>query len=876
MKLKLSMAIISLLIGCLFASPLLAQTVVFPANFEQQVQAEYNALADKEVTYDKYLEYKRRVFIEQSNIATGVAALYNGCANGNTICGNGDFESGLNTAEWSGAFGSISSAAPNANPATMTAGFSALNLPFGNASGRHTLVQAGNDPITGVSMVAPGGSTQALRLGNSAAGSGTELISKRIAVVAGQTSLSFMYAAVLQLAAGHTTDQQATFRVRVVDCATGLELLNVCNLGNNSSQISPNISNPFFLTSTVNPSVVYTPWMCAQLNLAAHIGKTVSIQFITEDCSLSGHFGYVYLDNFCTATNCSSGNVSVRSNPDCGPGQICVSYSLPQSNGQTGTAQLSLSLYQNGVLLQTLNSPLLSSGSNYCFSITPAGIPGINDNLLGYDFTVTGNFAISGFSLAPITAGNPPTGQVNGQNNDALIYCVNQCCPGNNLIKNPGFELGNQSFASSYSYQAAVAANSVSTGRYGIMTSAQGLAVSPTWNVNCPSNGRHLYVNGATGLTTAPKIVWQQGVTITNGKFYKFCVDMKNLPQCGFDVKPKVNVKFTLPGFDITNRVINVPAGACNWQSVNQVITAPSGAGTTLLVITITLDETGIGDGNDLALDNFTLVEIPQVPQSDVLFNISYINPTATTVGVSATPLVWPVRRDCGYYWSVEEVTGANNTTVANTGVYNPSQWWGPYPNTFPGYNGTNVLSGVSAGVFDINKRYRIVYGRWCECEAWNSRGFIIDVRNRQAVVDDKYVLSPEQIAAIMASPSSASSSRGTATAVAEKPASGAPIAVTAAKAVSPITAQVMPQSIQVYPNPANDQLTVVLPRGSAGGQVALYDAKGVAVKRIPIGDKRDRLSIDIGQLGNGTYVVQFIAANGVAGGKEKFVKIGK
>jgi hypothetical protein len=863
MKLKQLVAAACFFICFLFANQVFAQ-VVFPPTFEQDVLTEYNALAQKEISYDKFLVHKRTAFIEQSNITAGLAALYNGCTNGNTVCGNGDFESGLNTAEWSGAYGSISSGAPNANPATMTAGFSALNLALNDFNAHHTLVTAGNDPITGISMVAPGGSTRALRLGNSAPGYGTELISKRITITAGQTSLSFTYAAVLQLAdiSGHNTDQQPTFRVRVVDCATGLELPNVCNLGNNSNQISPNISNPFFTSIQYGgETLMYTPWMCAQLNLSAHIGKTVTIQFITEDCSWGGHFGYAYLDNFCTATNCSSGSLAVRSNTDCGPGQICVGYTLPQSNGQSGTVQLALNLYQNGVLLQTINGPTLGSGSSYCFSVNPAAITGINDNLAGYDFTVTGNFAINGFTLAPITVGNPPTGQVNGQNNDALIYCITQCCPGRNLIKNPGFELGNQQFSTAYTYQPLIAANSVSTGRYNVMTSAQGLTVSPTWNVNCPSNGRHLYVNGATGLLTT-KIVWQQIITVNSGKFYKFCVDMKNLPQCGFDVKPKVTVKFSVPGFDINNQVINVPAGACNWQSVNQVVSIP--AGTTSLTITIILDETGIGDGNDLALDNLTLVEIPQVAQSEVLFNVNFVNVTATTFGLSATPVAWPLGRGCGYYWEVQEVTGANNDIVPGTAVYNPSQWWGLYPNTFTGYNGTNVLVGNNAGVFNINKKYRIVYGRWCTCEAWNSYAVIVDPLNRLALRDDKYVIPPAQIAAIVSNLGNVARTAQATVPTVEKRANTVPATTMANK------------RMQVYPNPANHELVVLLSQGNTAGQLVMYDARGAVVSRIPVGDKKDRQLVDISQLKGGTYIVQFITANGTIAGREKFVKLEK
>jgi Secretion system C-terminal sorting domain len=856
MKLKQMISAAGFFIFCLFANQGLAQTLL-PANFQQNVQTEYNAMTPKEITYDKYYQSKLSAFIASDRILAGLDGAFNGCAAGNTACGNGNFESGLNTAEWSGAYGFLFDG-PNANPATMTAGFSPLNLPLNDENARHTIVTAGTDPITGVSLVAPGGSTKALRLGNSVNGYGTELISKRITVTAGQTILSFSYATVLQFPTAHATDDQPTFRVRVIDCATGQDLSNVCNLGNNSNEVIANQNNPFFTTIQYQGEpLVYTQWLCAQINLSQHIGKTVSILFINEDCALGGHFGYTYLDNLCTTSNCSTGTVSVGSRPSCGPGQICINYTLPQINGQTGTTQIALRLYQNGVLVQTLNSPVLSTGTSYCFTVNPTSIPSINTSLAGYDFVATGNFAINGFSLAPIAVGNPPTGQMAGQNNDVNIFCINQCCPGSNLIANPGFELGNQSFTSAYTFQPVIAANTVGIGRYGVMTSAQGLTVSPAWNVNCPTFGRHLYVNGATGQSTAPKLVWQQTVTVSQGKYYKFCVDMKNLAQCAFDVKPKVNVNFSIAGFNLTNRIINLPPfPSCFWLPLDQIIKVPAGSGTTTL--TIRLDETGISDGNDLAIDNISLVEIPQVPQSQVLFNVNFINVTATSFGLSATPLLWPAPDKCSYSWEVAEVD-ANNQIVPGTAVFNPDEWKDLYPNTFPGYKGTDQLSGSNDdGVFDINKRYRIIYRLQCPCEGENSYAVIVDPKNKTQFVSSFSSLAEngQSIQGFINSNELMKALQKT--------------------AAAPIAGEAKATAMQVYPNPANDDLIIVLPKDNAAGQLIIFDAQGTVINRAPVASKQNRKHVNISALSAGNYVVQFTPADGAATERQKFVKLGK
>ncbi len=850
---------------CMLAERSFSQATL-PSNFQQTVQADYNALPVKEVTYQKYYDYRVDMYMRQSAIAANASVAYNGCDEVNTPCGNGDFESGLNQAEWDGAFGSISASAPNAIPSTMTEGFSAPGLLLSDVNARQTIVGVGNDPITGLSTVAPGGSTKSLRLGNSVNGSGTELISKRITVTASQTIISFQYAAVLQNPSDpnnpHNADQQPTFWVRVIDCATGQELQNVCNLGNNTNMIIANqstLTNPFFTTIQFNGEpLVFTPWMCAQINLSQHVGKTVCIQFINEDCAFSGHFGYTYLDNICAATNCPTGSITLARNPACGPGQICFNYSLPAANGQTGNVQIALGIYQNGNLLQTINSPVLSSGTSYCFSVTPSSVPGINESLLGYDFIATANFAINGFQLAPIVVGNPPNGQVSGLNNDGLIYCIDQCCPGRNMVRNPGFELGNQYFLSAYNYTGAVSPGSVSTGKYGVLTSSQALTVSPTWDVNCTANGRHLIVNGATGLS-GTRIVWSQSVNVERGKNYKFCVDMKNLPQCGFDVKPRVNVLFTLPGFDLTNQVINVPAGACNWQSVSQVITTPAGSGTFAMGITISLDETGIGDGNDLALDNITLVEIPQVANSEVLVNINLINVTASSFGVSATPVSWPVGRGCGYYWEVSEID-ANNNNIGTTAVYNPSQWWGAYPNKFVGYNGTSTLSGSNAGVFDITKKYRIIYARWCTCEAWNSTSWIYDPKNGKNagfVKEEIQMVTPTRSATIMKG-GVPTSFQGT-----ENPKAD----------VSKIINE-KSSSMRVYPNPVTDKLAVILPAGARGGELSIYNVRGEIVLKAAVNSTDTEKQVNTAKLSPGAYVIQYNGDDGKIVQREKFIKL--
>lgn len=854
---------LSIWVFLLCLGPSIQAQVVFPPDFEQTVRRDYAQLSDPEETFDAYFSYRKTAFIDKYNIEHRLAGAYEPCQGNHTPCGNGDFESGLDTNEWSGAYG-VYANYPNA----LTDGFSPLNLALSNSNARQTLVGVGNDPLTGISQVAPGGSTQAIRLGNTAVGRGVELISKRFTVMPGQTIIGFQYAVVLQKPTGHANGNQPKFFVRVIDCADGSELRDVCNLGNNSNMVIADEDNPFFMSTTYDDDELkYTDWMCAQINLSQHVGKTVTIQFINMDCLLGQHFGYTYLDNVCVTTNCKTGDVRLRGVPACGPGRICVDFNLPESNGTTGTAQIDLQIYQGGSLIHTMQSPSFIAGSNYCFYVDPAQIPGINTNLAGYDFAIVGNFGINGISLAPITIGNPPDGQTAGQNNDVGISCITQCCPGRNLIKNPGFELGNQSFGTAYIHQPSISLSSVNTGRYAVMTSAQGLQVSPTWDVNCSTNGNHLYVNGATGLTGS-RVAWYQNVTVERGKIYKFCVDMKNLPQCGFDIKPIVSVQFSVPGFDITNQVIDVPSGNCNWQSVNQVLTMPAGTGQFSMSIRILLDETGIGDGNDLAIDNLTLVEIQQTPLNEVLFNIPYINVTPTSFGLSGEPLA-PLGEGCGYFWEVSEID-ANGNNIPGTTVTNPSQWWGQFPNTFNGYNGSSTLVGNMPGVFDISKSYRIIYGRWCECTGWNSYAHELIPNPRATITEpmliikkENYPVSVDKIAAAIRQLKAQSAVKQKSNAAMEKSQVNRAVAETQRV-----------KEMRVYPNPADDQLTVILPESPAQSVITVYNSLGAEMARIPVEKNAQKKLIITKQFSPGTYFIQYRTKEGRLIGSERFIRM--
>jgi hypothetical protein len=86
----------------------------------------------------------------------------------------------------------------------------------------------------------------------------------------------------------------------------------------------------------------------AEIDLSGQVGKTVTVQFLTEDCALGGHYGYAYVDNFCgLCDDPSSGSIKFAqaASTNCGPGKLCFDYTLRTAGNQTGTIQATLAIY---------------------------------------------------------------------------------------------------------------------------------------------------------------------------------------------------------------------------------------------------------------------------------------------------------------------------------------------------------------------------------------------------------------------------------------------------------------------------------------------------------------------------------------------------
>lgn len=167
--------------------------------------------------------------------------------------------------------------------------------PTSPSYGTHTLIPKGRrDPFGGFSLDAPNGSDYVIKLGNELNGNGAEAISYTINVPANVQAYSviFNYAVVFENP-DHEHDEQPKFMVRVIDESTN----SITECGSfEFTAPGPGGGIPGFQTAANNDSVLFKPWSPVMVNLSNYLGRTIRLEFTTNDCSRGRHFGYAYID----------------------------------------------------------------------------------------------------------------------------------------------------------------------------------------------------------------------------------------------------------------------------------------------------------------------------------------------------------------------------------------------------------------------------------------------------------------------------------------------------------------------------------------------------------------------------------------------------
>jgi len=184
---------------------------------------------------------------------------------------------------------------------------------FGIVKDRHAIMEGkGMDPYTcgKIPIVAPGGVFSA-KLGNDIIGGNGESLSYSLDITEANSLFIYKYAVVLQ-DPGHKPEEQPYFQVNIFN-----ENRELVDLTCGSYNVVATSNLPGFETCD---AVIYKDWTTVGLDLSPYIGKNITVEFETRDCSRGGHFGYAYVDAYCSSlkinsTYCADANRTILSAP---------------------------------------------------------------------------------------------------------------------------------------------------------------------------------------------------------------------------------------------------------------------------------------------------------------------------------------------------------------------------------------------------------------------------------------------------------------------------------------------------------------------------------------------------------------------------------
>lgn len=387
------------------------------------------------------------------------------------------------------------------------------------------------------------------------------------------------------------------------------------------------------------------------------------------------------------------------------------------------------------------------------------------------------------------------------------------CCGGgdNYQLKNSDFEDGTSSFSSTYTYNGTVAPNSVGPKQYSVVDGNEAAIINPNWNINgattCTATDKFLLVNGRTTLSGG-KVVWRNTFVLTEGKEYIFCAKLKNLPACAFDILPEV--QFLAGNTVINAATINAdPSDPCDWKLISTPYSTVGASGPVTIVLKIRLDETGYGDGNDLAIDDISVREDVSATPPSTAFTYT-VNPISQQkFGITASHPGFPV--DCDYTWEVCEVDN-QAICIPGTNLSHPSWSTNLLNQTFGGYEGSGVWNpNLPNGIFTYGKRYKIILTVDCPCS--------------------KLARTEMNVSAVYGQR------------LGQFPASDEAEAL---------------EQIQLYPNPTQGNITIEMPGNQDGDlQLQIFNEKGQTVLIRSLHGGQSSWNLDLPELSSGLYMVQ-------------------
>jgi len=167
-------------------------------------------------------------------------------------------------------------------------------------SGQQTILNAPGFDVNTNSLlnVLPPGGTSSCRLGNELTNFGAERLRYVVNADSSHSLFIYQYAVVLEDPAHQLVDQPK-FNIYVMDTA-GVVVDTVWGI----YQVSSQAGLPGWYDATHaadGESDHWKDWTSVAVDLSAHIGEDIVVQFTTYDCAQGAHFGYAYLSCYCTA-----------------------------------------------------------------------------------------------------------------------------------------------------------------------------------------------------------------------------------------------------------------------------------------------------------------------------------------------------------------------------------------------------------------------------------------------------------------------------------------------------------------------------------------------------------------------------------------------
>ena len=183
---------------------------------------------------------------------------------------------------------------------------------------RHTIIPNSYpqalDPYGSFPINCPNGSGYSVQLGNSIAGGQAERVSYTFNVPPDKNDYSILYNyAVVFQNPPHQPWEQPRFTSKVYNVTDNKYI----DCGSFEFVASSNL--PGFQLSPAGNNVFFKPWSPVTVDLSGLAGKTIRLEFTTNDCAYTQHFGYAYLD---VNENCLSSPIS--GNTYCGEAQSVI------------------------------------------------------------------------------------------------------------------------------------------------------------------------------------------------------------------------------------------------------------------------------------------------------------------------------------------------------------------------------------------------------------------------------------------------------------------------------------------------------------------------------------------------------------------------